>query len=114
MPVASAWMRAGPPSPNPRQPPESVPRPAHEPACAWADVKSRVNGTNAVVPFQTYIRPSEEDVSRPCPECGAKMRLIWVADAKQEHDEHFLECQSCGHSFRCRSITKHSPRPAAS
>jgi hypothetical protein len=65
MPVASAWMRAGPPSPNPRQPPESVPRPAHEPACAWADVKSRVNGTNAVVPFQTYIRPSEEDVSRP-------------------------------------------------
>jgi predicted RNA-binding Zn-ribbon protein involved in translation (DUF1610 family) len=102
MPVASAWMWAGPPSPKPRQPPESMPRPARD-FIGRGGIESR--GTSAVVPFQTYIRPSDEDVSRPCPQCGAKMRLIWVADAKQEHDEHFLECQSCGHSFRWRKTS---------
>jgi len=35
-------------------------------------------------------------VERPsCPECGAGMRLVWIAPERTHVDRHILQCRSC-------------------
>ena len=46
-------------------------------------------------PLTTITLP-EGIAERPiCPTCTSKMRLVWIAADKKDHDRHTFECPGC-------------------
>jgi predicted RNA-binding Zn-ribbon protein involved in translation (DUF1610 family) len=49
------------------------------------------------MPLSDVFDPRKPTPERPCPKCGAQMRLAWIEPDKPDYDRRTFECPKCAH-----------------